>query len=98
VGTIEAPSLVQIGAHWILFFSSGCFATPNYTVNYATASGIKGAYTRAKVPLFAVGNMEYDLDGPGGMSIYRDGKHMVFHARYAGGRALYAAVVSMVSR
>lgn len=91
-GTIEGPSLVQVGGTYILFFSSGCFTTDNYTVNYATAKTIRGPYTRAAQPLFMSG--DYGLYGPGGMSIYKDGKHMVFHARYGNGRALYNAVIA----
>jgi len=37
---------------------------------------------------------DYGLYGPGGTSIYEDGKHMVFHAMYGSGRALYNAVVA----
>ena len=77
---------------YILFFSSGCFTTGNYTVNYATANSISSPYTRATLPLFVTGN--YGLDGPGGMSIYQDAKHMVFHARYGNGRALYDAAIT----
>lgn len=95
-GTIEAPSIVQMApgtnSHYVLFFSSGCFTGPNYTVNYATAPSITGPYTRATHPLFMSG--DYGLVGPGGMSIYRDGKHMVFHARYGSGRALYETVIN----
>ena len=91
-GTIEGPSLVQIGHTYALFFSSGCFTTQNYTVDYAIASSITGPYTRASQPLFVSG--DFGLYGPGGMSMYTDGEHMVFHARYGIGRALYSAVIS----
>jgi beta-xylosidase len=91
---VEAPSIVKIGEHYVLFFSSGCFTNPSYTVNYATSRLIAGPYTRAKVPLFATETIGYDLNGPGGMSIYKDGQHLVFHGRHAGGRALYVAVIN----
>ena len=93
-GTVEGPSLVQSGNKYVLFFSSGCFTGPNYTVNYATANDITGPYKRAVQALFVTGN--YSLDGPGGMSMYKDAKHMVFHARYGKGRALYDAVISFL--
>lgn len=92
-GTVEAPSLVEINGTYVLFFSSGCFTTSNYTVSYATASSITGPYTRAAQPLFESGNL--GLYSPGGMSIYKDGEHMVFHARLGDGRALYNAVIGL---
>ena len=95
-GTIEGPSLVQAGGNYVLFFSSGCFITDSYTVNYATSDSIAGPYTRAAQPLFVSG--DYGLYGPGGMSIYKDGQHMVFHARYDSGRALYNAVIATCRR
>lgn len=91
-GSIEAPSLVQSGGQYVLFFSSGCYYTTNYTVNYATAPAITGPYQRADHPLFISG--DYGLVAPGGMSIYSDAKHMVFHANFGGGRALYNAAVA----
>lgn len=66
-GIIEAPSLVYLHGNFILFFSSGCFATPNYTVSYATASSIAGPYVRGAEPLFRSG--AEGLVGPGGMSV-----------------------------
>ncbi|KAK3686310.1 hypothetical protein LTR37_019948 [Vermiconidia calcicola] len=55
-GIIEAPSLVRMESKWILFFSSGCFATKHYTVSYATSNSIAGPYTRADKPLFKTGD------------------------------------------
>lgn len=90
---IEAPNLARSGKTWVLFFSSGCFTSPRYTVNYATASSIAGPYTRAAQPLFRTG--ERGLNAPGGMSIWGDAHHMVFHANYGFGRALYTARVAI---
>ncbi|TKA74484.1 hypothetical protein B0A55_06446 [Friedmanniomyces simplex] len=92
-GIVEAPSLAKSGSTYILFFSSGCFTTGNYNVNYATSDSITGSYKRAASPLFATG-----IDGltaPGGADIFRDGKHMLFHANYGSGRALYEAIVTI---
>ena len=91
-GVVEAPSLVRVGGTYILFFSSGCFTTSNYTVSYATSSDIKGPYERAAKPLFETG--DYDLLAPGGMDIDLDGKHMLFHADYGHGRTLYEAFIT----
>ncbi|KAK0956802.1 hypothetical protein LTR33_016223 [Friedmanniomyces endolithicus] len=108
-GIVEAPSIAKSGSTYVLFFSSGCFTydihartyesllisrrTGNYNVNYATSSSITGGYTRAAAPLFDTG-----IDGlsaPGGADIFRDGKHMLFHANSGNGRALYEAVVTI---
>lgn len=92
-GVIEAPNLIRFGSAWVLFFSSGCFASPRYTVSYATASSVTGPYTRAPQPLLRTG--DGDLKAPGGMSISIDGRHMLFHGNYGFGRALYAAEVAV---
>ena len=73
-GVIEAPSLVKVGSTYFLFFSSGCFTTGSYTVSYATASNIKGQYTRASRALVQTG--DYGLTAPGGADIYNDGQHL----------------------
>lgn len=93
-GSVEAPSLVQSGGAYVLFFSSGCYITTNYTVNYATAPVITGPYQRADQPHFVSG--DYGLVAPGGMSIYSDARHMVFHANFDSGRALYTAAVAIL--
>ena len=78
-GVIEAPSLVKSasGDH-VLFFSSGCYSTADYTVNYAVSTGgIDGPYVK-KGPLLATG--DDGLYAPGGADILWDARHMVFHA------------------
>ncbi|KAK4540973.1 hypothetical protein LTR36_008481 [Oleoguttula mirabilis] len=92
-GIVEAPSLVKSGSTYVLFFSSGCYTTGAYNVNYATASSITGGYTRAASPLFATGTD--GLTAPGGPDIYKDGEHLLFHADDGSGRALYQAVVTI---
>ncbi|KAF2764357.1 Arabinanase/levansucrase/invertase [Teratosphaeria nubilosa] len=92
-GIVEAPSLVKSGSTYILFFSSGCYMTGNYNVDYATASSITGTYTRASSPLFETG--VDGLTAPGGADIWTDAKHLVFHANYGSGRAMYQAIVSV---
>ncbi|RMZ09910.1 hypothetical protein D0862_03435 [Hortaea werneckii] len=92
-GIVEAPALVKSGSNFILFFSNGCFTKSTYTVNYATATSITGPYTRAASPLFATG--QNGLTSPGGMDVFRDGKHMLFHANSGNGRAMYNAVITI---
>jgi beta-xylosidase len=95
-GILEAPYLIRSRAGiYFLFFSSGCFVTPMYTVSYATAPNLTGPYTRAAAPLFSTGDGN-GLKGPGGMSVWGDNKHMVFHANYPTGvRAMYTTLISL---
>ncbi|GAB7362113.1 hypothetical protein MBLNU230_g2141t1 [Neophaeotheca triangularis] len=93
-GIVEAPSIGKFGDTYVLFFSSGCFATGGYTVNYATSSSVTGPYRRAARPLFQTG--DYGLKAPGGMDIAADGgDHLLFHANNNGVRSLYQAVISV---
>ncbi|KAK5741159.1 hypothetical protein LTR17_004099 [Elasticomyces elasticus] len=92
-GNLEAPSLTKVGSTYVLFFSSGCFVGSQYTVSYATSTSITGGYKRAASPLFATG--VNGLSAPGGADIFRDGKHLLFHANSGGGRALYTAEVTI---
>lgn len=67
-GVVEAPSLVKgPQGQYVLFFSSGCYSTPNYTVSYATASSVKGPYARRAQPLLKTGDM--GLFAPGGADV-----------------------------
>ncbi|KAL9058258.1 MAG: hypothetical protein Q9162_001857 [Coniocarpon cinnabarinum] len=93
-GIVEAPSLVKApDGTYVLFFSSGCYRTPDYTVNYATSNAVFGPYTRAAAPLFKTGTD--GLSAPGGMTIWNDAVHMVFHAGPADDRAMYTAQVTV---
>lgn len=92
-GVIEAPALAKYGNTYVLFFSSGCFMTDSYTVNYATAPAITGPYIRAASPLFQTGTD--GLQAPGGMDVDVDNTHMVFHANYGSNtRPLFTAQIS----
>ncbi|KAI5246613.1 Arabinanase/levansucrase/invertase [Aureobasidium subglaciale] len=94
-GILEAPVLTRSRAGvYFLFFSSGCFATSGYTVSYATATSLMGPYTRASGPLFRTGDGN-GLKAPGGMSVWGDNRHMVLHANYGGGRAMYTTLIAL---
>jgi beta-xylosidase len=94
-GILEAPVLTRSRAGvYFLFFSSGCFATSGYTVSYATATNLKGPYTRASSPLFRTGDGN-GLKAPGGMSVWGDNRHMVLHANYGKGRAMYTTLIAL---
>ncbi|KAI9740204.1 MAG: hypothetical protein M1834_004782 [Cirrosporium novae-zelandiae] len=76
---IEAPDLIKTSdGKYVLSYSSNCFTTPNYDVNYAVADQITGPYTRAEIPLLKTGFYP-DLIGPGGAAINPDGTKMAFH-------------------
>lgn len=94
-GILEAPVLTRSRAGvYFLFFSSGCFATSGYTVSYATATNLKGPYTRASSALFRTGDGN-GLKAPGGMSVWGDNRHMVLHANYGSGRAMYTTLITL---
>ncbi len=78
-GVVEAPSLVKSAyGQYVLFFSSGCYSTADYTVSYAVSNGgIDGTYER-QAPLLQTG--DYGLYGPGGADVLWDARHIVFHA------------------
>ncbi len=77
---VEAPSLVwSREGVYVLFFSSNCFAGPNYDTSYATASNIMGPYTKSGRPLLVTGSGN-NLYSPGGTDVLADGKKIVFHA------------------
>ncbi|KAL0263652.1 hypothetical protein SLS55_002633 [Diplodia seriata] len=80
-GIVEAPSLIKTwDGQYVLFFSSGCYSTENYTVSYAiSAADVAGPYDRADAPLLQTG--DYDLVSPGGMDVHWDASAMVFHAQ-----------------
>ncbi len=73
---VEAPSLSYLGGKYVLFFSSNCFATTLYDVSYATASHIKGPYTKYG-PLFVTGTD--GMTSPGGLDIAVNGNHAIWH-------------------
>lgn len=91
---IEAPSLTRSpDGTYNLFFSSNCFATPEYDVSWATSRSLFGPYER-RGPLFITGINS--LVAPGGASIASGGVHMAFHADFGGGRAMYTTRISGV--
>ncbi|KAK0880477.1 hypothetical protein LTR87_005756 [Friedmanniomyces endolithicus] len=93
-GVVEAPALTKSGSTYILFFSSNCFADGHYTLSYANSTSVTGPYARAAKPLLQTGDNGFD--SPGGADVAIDGQHVVFHAAYNGGRAMYQAVINVV--
>ena len=62
----EAPSLVEAGGWWYLFFSNGFWENADYTVSVATAKSMTGPYAKAATPVIATG---VGKDGKGGSDV-----------------------------
>ncbi len=93
-GVVEAPALMMSGSTYVLFFSSNCFADGHYTLSYATSTSVMGPYARAAQPLLQTGDNGFA--SPGGADVAVDDQHLLFHAAYNGGRAMYRAVINVV--
>lgn len=91
---VEAPSLMRAAdGMYVLFFSSSCFSSAGYNVDYAVADSVAGPYVRAARPLIVSGMG--GLMAPGGATVAVDGRHLVFHAGGVGAREMYSAVVKV---
>lgn len=91
---VEAPDIIRTdnGTYYV-FFSSHCFTSLGYNVKYAHATSLKGPYTRAPRPLLETG--DFELKAPGGATVSKDGKRMVFHANCEGWRCMYASAIDI---
>ncbi|KAK3326459.1 glycosyl hydrolase family 43 protein [Apodospora peruviana] len=90
---VEAPSLGDDGKKrenvtYVLFYSSHCWMTELYRVNYATARNVTGPYVRGRKggSLIATGDGRFNLTAPGGATSVDGGGRMLFHANCAQGR------------
>jgi hypothetical protein len=86
---IEAPSMTQSEKWYILFYSSDCYTTDRYTVSYAVApvddgnnGGVENAVFERKGVLLKTGdgNVNESLYAPGGATIQRDARNILWHA------------------
>ena len=106
---IEAPALLYTPSAktYTLFYSSGCFTNPAYTVYYATAQSITGPYYRNPTPFLVTGDTSGDVYIPGGVDVTKDGSRMIFQGDLNLGwfetprvgervRGLYASTLSNV--
>ncbi|KAG7121812.1 arabinan endo-1 like protein [Verticillium longisporum] len=86
---VEAPDIVRLeDGTYVLFFSSWCYASDKYNINYAFSRRVEGPYIRSLRPLLQTG--DYGLVSPGGATSIINGGQMVFHANCDNGRCLYA--------
>ncbi|KAK2754414.1 hypothetical protein FQN54_007058 [Arachnomyces sp. PD_36] len=91
---VEAPYLIKSKEDiYFLFFSSHCFTSVHYNVNYATAKSIEGPYERSEYPLLQTGN--FGLLSPGGAVLSRDGTKIAFHGDCSPGRCMYAGNITL---
>jgi beta-xylosidase len=91
---IEAPNLVLVNGVYFLFFSSNCYSTPQYDVSYATASSVKGPFTKSSAPLM-VTNDPFEITAPGGAQATDDGTNLVFHANCDVGRCMFERAIGI---
>lgn len=91
---IEAPNLILVNGVYILFFSSNCYSTTLYDTSYATASSVKGPFTKSSAPLLVTNN-PFALTAPGGATATTDGKELLFHANCPAGRCTYQSSITV---
>jgi len=69
---MEAPYIFKRGDVYFLAYSTHFTGDGTYDVQYATAKGVKGPYTRVKEPLLKTGTeFGCKIVGPGGASFQR---------------------------
>lgn len=72
---IETPSLVYENGAYLLFYSSGCYKSDDYSIRYATSGTITGPYERGDNQV--IGTITGSFKGPGSASSNGNG-HMLF--------------------
>ncbi|ORY60258.1 glycoside hydrolase family 43 protein [Pseudomassariella vexata] len=98
-GVVEAPALYKIpNGDFILFYSTHCYSSDDYGIEYAFSSTIDGSYGNRGSLIRTVDNK--GVYGPGGMDIDPNGSSVVFHGRLAAGqgsgtRELYSAAITI---
>lgn len=80
---VEAPTLVRHGAKYVLLYSSNDYSGDDYAVGYATATSLRGPYTKHPKPLLSTASSHKRFCGPGGQDVVvgpggRD--YLVFHS------------------
>jgi len=91
---IEAPDLILHKGTYFLFFSSNCYSSTFYDVSYATASSVKGPFTKSSAPLMTTDN-PFNITSPGGATATVDGRNMVFHAQCPIGRCMFESAITI---
>lgn len=73
---VEAPALTFMNGRYVLFFSSQCYTTDGYDVQYAVSDKIAGPYKRMGRVL---GTGDFGMKGPGGLDVAINGEKAVWH-------------------
>lgn len=91
---VEAPNLVR-SAQGVYFFFIRVIVLIRgiYDVKYATARETAGPYMRAKKPLLKLG--DFGLVSPGGATVSKDGRKLVFHADCPEGRWMWVGAIEL---
>jgi arabinan endo-1,5-alpha-L-arabinosidase len=96
---VEAPTLIRHGHAYVLFYSANFFGNGSYMTGYATATRLRGPYTKAPAPLMTTDAFDGAVRGPGGQDVVAgpDGRdRIVFHGWNAAFtyRAMYVQPLS----
>lgn len=96
---VEAPSLLRTeDGVYVLFFSSGCFTSPTYNVDYAVADSVQGPYIRSPSGPLVRTNDAFGLTAPGGATPVVDGSSIVFHADCPEGRCFFQSNIDVMGK
>jgi arabinan endo-1,5-alpha-L-arabinosidase len=80
---IEAPTLVKRDGSYTLLYSANDYGTDAYAVGYATATSVRGPFTKSDGPLLTTELSDGRYLGPGGQDVVTapDGSdRLVFHS------------------
>lgn len=91
---IEAPNMILVNGMYFLFFSSDCYTTTLYDVSYATATSVKGPFTKSSAPLMVTNN-SYEVIAPGSATATIDRKAIVFHANCPAERCMFERAITI---
>ncbi|KAK8079103.1 glycoside hydrolase family 43 protein [Apiospora phragmitis] len=94
---VEAPAIFRdVDGLYVMFFSSGCFTSPTYNVDYAYSRSVRGPYTRSESGPLVVTMDSFGLTAPGGATPLPDGSAIVFHADCAQGRCFFESKIGIM--
>ncbi|KAK8859311.1 glycosyl hydrolase family 43 protein [Apiospora arundinis] len=94
---VEAPAIFRDkNGLYVMFFSSGCFTSSTYNVDYAYSKSIRGPYTRSESGPLVVTMDSFGLTAPGGATPLPDGSAIVFHADCEQGRCFFESKIGIM--
>ncbi|KAK8007044.1 hypothetical protein PG989_001034 [Apiospora arundinis] len=94
---VEAPAIFRASnGLYVMLFSSGCFTSPTYNVDYAWSMSIGGPYTRSESGPLIVTADSLGLTAPGGATPLLDGSGIVFHADCPQARCFFKSKIDVM--